>query len=554
MTTLSPDLGRRRLLKGGVAAVAAGAAGLAPALPRPAAAQAAALPDAAAAVPSGPVAGSSARGAKAMNLRIQAAQWEFNLKYPQQQNNGDEKTVPGFAGNFSKGLPHNALGEVDPAAYQQLLRAVQSGKPADFEAIPMGGQARLVNPQAGLAYLLQGADPSALAQPPAAPLRSADEAAEILENYWMALLRDVPLEDYGSHPLAQAAMAELTALPRFTGPRVGGAVTAATLFRGAFPGSEKGPYLSQFMLLDTPFGAEVVDRKMRTRVAGVDYLTDFGHWLQLQNGGPAPFDAGFEPTKRYIVTGRDLAEWVHIDVLFQAYFNAMLILFNLGAPLDAGNPYLSSVNQIGFGVLGSPYLASVLCGVAKAALQTVWYQKWMVHRRLRPEEMGGRLHLQKTGQKGYGLHADALNSAALAQTFSQQGSYLLPMAFPEGCPLHPAYGAGHATVAGACVTILKAFFDESWQLPGAVVSAPDGQSLLPWSGPALTVGGELNKLAANVAFGRNIAGVHWRADGDQSLRLGEEVALRFLREEKMTYNEPMKGFSLTRFDGTTITV
>lgn len=553
MSTPSPDLSRRRLLKGGAAAVAAGAAGLAPALSLPAAAQTAGLPDAAAPA-AGPVVGSSARGAKAMNLRIQAAQWEFNLKYPQQQNNGDERAVPGFAGNFSKGLPHNALGEVDLPAYQQLLRAVQSGKSADFEAIPMGGQARLVNPQAGLAYLLQGADPSALAMPPAATLRSADEAAEILENYWMALLRDVPFDSYATDPLTQAAMVELTALPRFTGPRVGGAVTADTLFRGRFPGAERGPYLSQFMLLDTPFGAEVVDRKMRTRLAGVDYLTDFGQWLQVQNGGAVPFDAGFEPTKRYIVTGRDLAEWVHIDVLFQAYFNAMLILFNLGAPLDAGNPYLTSINQIGFGVLGSPYLASVLCGVAKAALQTVWYQKWMVHRRLRPEEMGGRLQLQKTGQKSYGLHADALNSVALAQTYGKQGSYLLSQAFPEGCPLHPAYGAGHATVAGACVTILKAFFDESWQLPGAVTAAPDGQSLQPWSGPSLTVGGELNKLAANVAFGRNIAGVHWRADGDQSLRLGEEVALRFLREEKMTYNEPMKGFSLTRFDGTTITV
>ena len=37
----------------------------------------------------------------------------------------------------------------------------------------------------------------------------------------------------------------------------------------------------------------------------------------------------------------------------------------------------------------------------------------------------------------------------------------LPMAFAEGSPMHPAYGAGHATVAGACVTVLKAFFDTS---------------------------------------------------------------------------------------------
>ena len=39
------------------------------------------------------------------------------------------------------------------------------------------------------------------------------------------------------------------------------------------------------------------------------------------------------------------------------------------------------------------------------------------------------------------------------------GNWLLPMAFPEGSPMHPSYGAGHATVAGACTTILKAWFD-----------------------------------------------------------------------------------------------
>lgn len=33
------------------------------------------------------------------------------------------------------------------------------------------------------------------------------------------------------------------------------------------------------------------------------------------------------------------------------------------------------------------------------------------------------------------------------------------MAFQEGSPMHPSYGAGHATVAGACVTILRPFFD-----------------------------------------------------------------------------------------------
>lgn len=50
-------------------------------------------------------------------------------------------------------------------------------------------------------------------------------------------------------------------------------------------------------------------------------------------------------------------------------------------------------------------------------------------------------------------------------------NYLLPMAFPEGSPMHPSFGAGHATVAGACTTILKAFFD-LYEEPNGVVLNP----------------------------------------------------------------------------------
>lgn len=39
------------------------------------------------------------------------------------------------------------------------------------------------------------------------------------------------------------------------------------------------------------------------------------------------------------------------------------------------------------------------------------------------------------------------------------------MAYPEGSPMHPNYGAGHATIAGACVTLLTAMFDYTRKLP-----------------------------------------------------------------------------------------
>jgi hypothetical protein len=93
------------------------------------------------------------------------------------------------------------------------------------------------------------------------------------------------------------------------------------------------------------------------------------------------------------------------------------------------------------------------------------------------------------------------------------------MTYPEGCPTHPAYPADHAVIAGACVTVLKAFFNESFIIPSPVVASPDGRSLMPYAGSNLTVGGELNKLAADIAFGRNTASVHWRSDGVKWLKL-----------------------------------
>jgi hypothetical protein len=196
--------------------------------------------------------------------------------------------------------------------------------------------------------------------------------------------------------------------------------------------------------------------------------------------------------------------------------------------------------------------------VATRALKAQWFQKWYVHRRPRPEEFGGRVHNKVTGvASDYPIHSDLLNSQALAQVFSKYGTYLLPQAYPEGCPMHPAYGAGHATVAGACVTILKALFDTSVVIPNPVVPSADGTELVPYTGPdadSLIVEGELNKLAANVACGRNFAGIHWRTDYSASLRLGEAVAISVLKDQRGCYNEDFGGFTFRTFDGQTVTV
>ena len=102
---------------------------------------------------------------------------------------------------------------------------------------------------------------------------------------------------------------------------------------------------------------------------------------------------------------------------------------------------------------------------------------------------GGRVHNQLVGSASYPLHDDVLNLEGVQQVFSANGSYLLPQAYPDGCPLHPAYPSGHSTGIGSTVTMLKALSDESFVIPNPVEASSDGLSLVPYSGPPLTVGG-----------------------------------------------------------------
>jgi len=467
-------------------------------------------------------------------------------------NNGEEDDYPGHVANYSKALPHDALGEVDPAAYDALLRAVRSGKPADFDAIPLGLGRKLTSPQAGLAFDLEGPDSHSLALRPAPRIDGAESSSEMAELYWMALCRDVHFGDYAASALIADAAADLSGYTDFRGPKESGAVTPATIFRGITAGDRTGPYLSQFLLLDIPYGALTIGQRMKTVAPAIAYLTDYASWLALQNGAAGGGDL-FDPTPRYIRNLRDLAQYVHVDALYEAYLNACLILLGQGAPLDPGLPPVTSPNQLGFAEFGGPHVLSLVTEVATRALKAVWCQKWLVHRRLRPEELGGRLHNHLTGAATYPLHGEILSSAAVLRVFDRYGTYLLPQAYPEGCPTHPAYGAGHATVAGACVTVLKAFFDESFVLPDPVVPNDDGTALVPWVGPEHTLGNELDKLAANIALARSAAAIHWRTDYSESIRLGEDVALGVLAEQKIAHNQPFS-YTLTRFDGSTMTV
>ena len=494
---------------------------------------------------------------QSFNNRVSAAADDHQVKPASQVTNGDETTYPTGIANFTKGFPHNSFGEVEPSDYAAYQAAVQTGKRADFDALTMGGTARLVDPQAGIAFDLETLDQSQSAIPPFDTLTSPGLAAQMIDAYWEALTRDVAFEDYTTDPTIAAAVSELNGLAAYKGPKIGGSVTAQSVFRGFTAGDLIGPYVSQFFL--QPFTIGVMPFVGYQTTLPGDFGIDAASWLNIQNGAPSPLTpSNPDPQLRYLRTARDLAEYVHNDVLYQEFLIAALMLLKMKAPLNSGNPYPASLkSETGFITFGFPMVEVLVAEVVSRAIKNAWFQKWFIHRMARPEETAGLVHFTLTGQKSYPLDSSVLNSKAAAAVFTRNGNYFIPQSYPEGCPLHPSYPSGHATAAGAAVTILKWFFDETFVIPNPLTCTPDGTATMPYTGSdaaQITVGGELNKLASNVGFGRVDAGIHWRQDIVQGMLLGERVAISLLTDQGHLYNENYKGFTFTKFDGTTITV
>ena len=357
-----------------------------------------------------------------------------------------------------------------------------------------------------------------------------------------------------------------------------------TVFRGLAPGNSVGPYLSQLLLVGSPsatnepfdgmieYGAQTIDQRVR-QVGPTDFMTSWDEWFDVANALSPSTRAPDTGNRRFITTGRDLANYVHNDALYQAYFNACLVMLSNGISLDPSLPYQQDDavdHQQGFVLYAVQHVLSLLGEVCDRALKTVLFQKFNVHRRLRPEALAARIEKSSLLDISEITHmAGELNDTGIAEEIrritgaaSGTESMLLPMAFPEGSPMHPSYGAGHAAVAGACVTILKTLFDHTrpFDLAGdaapAFVPTRDGARLATvevydelGNPSAMTVEGELNKLAANISIGRNWAGVHYFSDYWESLLLGEQVAIQLLREHMLTVPESPK-LRVPRFDGT----
>jgi len=522
-------------------------------------------------------------------LRVENARRARDIGVPAHPNNGDDERYDNRIGSDTRGLPHNEQGEVDLAAYDKLLYALSTQKPADFEEVPLGGTRKLAGLLGTLALSTSGISSQQTTIPPAPALASAEKAAEVVESYWQSLTRDVPFSEYRndtSNELLLAAAEEISGLSGYTGPRdEGGKVTPSLLFRGTAryidsadssgrtpksivpPGVTVGPYISQFLLQDLPYGATSVSAKLRLQklTQDNDFLAGYEEWLANQNGAAAKRTIAFEETLRYLSHGRDLAEYAHggapgfwgaSQLLGVAASKNPLVVGGWGAALSPTNPY-SKITKVssGSGAFNLTYIQSFLPLSTVREIRVNYWAKWFVHRTPRPEALGGLVHHKLVNGADYPVHEDALNSEAAERSFKKFGTYLISSAYPEGAPNHSSYPGGASSNAAVNATILKAFFDESFVIPNPVQPDPnDPTKLIPYDGEPLTVGGELNKLATNLGQGRNWAGIHWRSDAAASLPQAEEVALALLRDERFTYAEAFEGFKLTRFDGSTVTI
>ncbi len=662
----------------------------------------------------------------ARRVREEAAEIVTHRTDPITQRNNGETDKHNFLTTFTKGLKHDDLGFVDADDLKSFVDALNqdsdndesaspfpgtytSGKPAPFLAKlydgtfrwpEKGGKPRTwESPLAGHSFEINGPDADHVAMPPAPKVGSDELTAEMAEVYGMALIRDVPFVEWGTSSKVADLVDSLKGVAFYQGnitdpnARVkarrkarnlrGGVFDPDLLFRGSTPGSQKGGYISQFLLIGSKeragfqlnavpddtvaepdainragrfadpeyvttkggqaqsateplrmegitgagtsvghafglirYGAQTINQRLVPHKEGLDHLTDWHSWCDVQNGANRKDFDDFNDTARFIHTPRDLATYVHYDALYQAYLNACLILIAEGAATDIGLPEgAGHPTRDAFALFGGPHVLTLVTEVATRALKAVRRQKYNIHLRARPEAVAAAITLAWNGEAKADDFASMQQSLGVAGLLTQISDWntgqnavrrngadgapgfpsevhedknaLLPMAFPEGSPMHPSYGAGHATVAGACTTILKAFF-EMYVLPNSIVRATtklddiiaegskknsdwfgdelsmttdglgipheyepnaDGTELRRVPHEAgLTVQGELDKLSANIAIGRDFAGVHYYTDYYESLRMGERIAVGLLQEQMLTYREPVS-MRFTSFDG-----
>lgn len=219
-------------------------------------------------------------------------------------------------------------------------------------------------------------------------------------------------------------------------------------------------------------------------VAPKDFITDADTWKRISRDGKRPTEALETNGTTSVVTGRDLATYVHDDNPFTQWGSIIGQAFELGVParceekVDELDGYYEK-----FACWGPVFLTGVIGDLIRRVGILSFTRKWdqLVPR---PEEA-----------------AFVMNST------------LLPQCYPEGSPMHPSRNAMHSIIALTCAHLLKRVFDPAFAMPSG-----------------RTFGEELDLFADNIGYGRVWAGVHYPADHEGCRRTAEALADKVYRE------------------------
>tara|TARA_B110000046_G_scaffold180829_1_gene212037 strand:- start:5068 stop:8487 length:3420 start_codon:yes stop_codon:yes gene_type:complete len=483
---------------------------------------------------------------------------------------------------YASTLVHDPDVELPPCAAVQSLVA--------FLACPSAQTHAAIQRDASAVETLYGAPDASLALPGVAraqaaglafaPPASAAQARDVAEAYVAGYLRDCALDRVPAtgRSCAEKLGAAHAFLADFGVTRA--ATTPATLLAldpARFRDAHALPSVSQLLYVTVAHGMRVITDR-RVRYHGDDRtLWRRAPLLAVERGGAAGA-LDFPPDTRHVTTPRQLGSLVNNDPFHMHFTDAALACAaRLSPRFDQRMTGDGSAAVLPSLVGGFDGLLAYVAEAGANALAESYRAKYRNGLKLRPQMHAHRIDLAR---RMGGTAPDALK--ALLAPFEatpvrraflerlrewkarQTGEYNDLLAAHYQSTRHPSWTHGHATVAGASVTVLKALLrvhaDDGARLPwpdAMRVPHPDGGEYAPL-GPehanATTYVAELNKLAYNIGMGRNWATQHFRTELEVSLELGERVAMALLHGKLCTAALEMTPLRLELFNGTLATL
>jgi hypothetical protein len=334
-----------------------------------------------------------------------------------------------------------------------------------------------------------------------------------------------------------------------------GQLTLRTLFRGVV--ARRGPEmrLSAFHRADPDARTDLEFSEAPDATAPMSRWLD---WIERCSGASLTLPDEPEMAPPGVDTPRALVERIHQSHPCRTYFNAVLRLLARGAEFDPGLRPLA-----GEAPLAPQGILSMMAEAADLAFSSAMRMQGRADRLSRPGVFAARItSLLRTdempAQENGTLRAAAEELSHKAPNLLHwidrynrvhgrdglDGQTLLLPAMRGAVPQHRADYVAQAMIAGALSTLLKALFDSRRHARLRMVGADKC---------GVDICSEADRLAADVALARSVAGGYFQAENHQDLRLGEALACQVLRSRLEAQGRSLS-LGFTDFDGRAVTL